>query len=80
MRHDAAFGAAAGAGGIDDAGGVAAFAWHEDWFGFRVKIFPAMCAGEVGVCWSFGDEYGADGEIFKLPGLCDCAPEVVFDY
>ena len=44
------------------------------------KIFPAMGAGEIGVWRRFGHEHCAGCEIFKLCGLADGAPEVVFDH
>ena len=80
VGEDAAFGASAGAGGIDDAGGVVALARHECWLACCAKIFPALRAGEIGAGWSFGDQHYAGGEISELFGLSDRAPQVVFDY
>src|SRR6202522_1999361 len=49
VREAAAFGASAGAGRIDDAAWVVAFARCERWFGCGAKILPAMRTMEIGV-------------------------------
>src|SRR5712664_2006048 len=56
VGHHAAFGAAAGAGGVDDGGDVAALAWDEGGFASSAKFFPALRAGEIGVWRGFGNE------------------------
>ncbi len=47
--------------------------------GLGAKMFPAMRAGEIGVCGGFGYEHCAGCEIFELFGLGDGAPEMIFD-
>ena len=42
VREHAAFRAATGAGGINDAGGILALARNEIWFAGLLKIFPAL--------------------------------------
>src|SRR5215468_4644269 len=55
VRHHAAFGAATGSGGIDDACNVFSLARNENWFRYAAKFFPSLSAGKIGVCWGFGD-------------------------
>src|SRR5580693_8849428 len=59
VRHHAAFGTAARAGRIDDAGYFFARAWNECWFAAAAKFFPALSATEVSVRWCFRHENGA---------------------
>ena len=58
MHHHTALRAAARSRRIDDASCVAAFARDENGVASSVKFFPALCAGEVGVCRCFGDQNG----------------------
>jgi len=58
VGHHAAFWAAAGAGGIDDGGHVAALTRNEGGFPGAAKFFPAKCAGKISIWWCFGDEDG----------------------
>ncbi len=55
VRHHATLGAAAGSGGVDNAGCVAAFARDENGLARSATFFPALCAVEIGICWRFGD-------------------------
>src|SRR6266403_2847661 len=56
VGHHAAFGAAAGAGGIDDGGDVAALTRDERGFAVAAKFFPALCSGKIGVWRGFRDD------------------------
>jgi len=58
VRHHATFGAAARPGGVDNARRVLAFARDEDRLACSAKFFPALCAGEIGVCRRLGDQNG----------------------
>ncbi len=58
VGHHAAFGSAAGAGGVDDGRDVAALTRDEHGFAVAAEFFPAFCAGEIGVWRGFRDENG----------------------
>src|SRR5207244_13066601 len=55
VRHHAAFRAATRSGGVDDAGRVLALARDKNRLARAAKFFPALRAGEVDVCGSFGN-------------------------
>src|SRR5258707_384842 len=56
VGHHAAFGAAAGAGGVDDGGDIAALTSDEGGFAGGAEVFPAVRAGQIGVWRSLCDE------------------------
>ncbi len=56
VGHHAAFGAAAGAGGVDDGGEVTALARNECGFAAAAEFFPAFCFGKIVVWRGFGNE------------------------
>src|SRR5882672_61013 len=60
VGHHAAFGAAAGAGGIDDGGDIAAPTRDEGRFAVAAEFFPAMCTKEIDVCWSLRNQNGLE--------------------
>src|SRR5690349_17529704 len=78
VREDAALGATAGAGRINDAGGIAAPALHKYWLARILKFFPAFCAAEIGMRGRVTYDYGADGESFEFVVLRDGAPRMIF--
>src|SRR5256885_16231646 len=54
VGHHTAFGAAAGAGGVDDGGQVCALTRNEGWFATVAEFFPSVRAGQIGICRNFG--------------------------
>src|SRR5262249_17028286 len=73
VSHHAAFGAATGSRGIDNAGNVFSLARDKNGFARPAKLLPAMRTSEVGVRRSFGDKdkfyvfctraFGSGGEL-----------------
>src|SRR5260370_36085691 len=49
VGHHAAFGSAAGAGGVDDGGDIAALAWDEGGVARSAKFFPALHTVDIRV-------------------------------
>ncbi len=58
VRHHAAFRTSASSGRVDDAGIARAFTRDENRFASPAKFLPAFCAGKIGVCRSFSNQYG----------------------
>src|SRR5947207_179958 len=84
VGHHAAFGAAAGAGGVDDGGEVFAFAGNELRSGAGIGTFfelgfPAVSASEIGVGRSFGNENGFQiCGCFAAEGAAKLTPNGIF--
>src|SRR5882672_3783144 len=60
VGHHAAFGAAAGAGGVDDGCDVLACAGYQGGRDAASKFFPALGASEIGVARRFADQDGLE--------------------
>ena len=69
MREDAALRTSAGAGRVDDAGGILAFTRNKNRLACVAEFLPSLGAGEIGTGRSFRDEHDASSQIpeFRRP-------------
>src|SRR5258708_39244045 len=81
VRHHAPLWAAARSGRVHNAGRVLAFARDEHRFARSTKFFPALRAGEIGVCRRFGDQHGSNvGGSSAAGGSAKLPPDRILRY